>query len=84
MKIAVIVHDMAKINIDSALIEEQMNSGGARTEVISMQNDCIDCTLRGNVSREINRIQELKTFDCVIFEPTGIAEPQAVANGVLL
>jgi G3E family GTPase len=35
----------------------------------------------GDLIREINGIQELKTFDCVIFEPTGIAEPQAVAKG---
>jgi G3E family GTPase len=44
MKISVIVNDMAKINIDSALIAEQMNCGGLeqiKKAVISMQTDCI-------------------------------------------
>lgn len=80
LKIAVIVNDMAEINIDAALIE-QTGLVQAKKEVISMQNGCICCTLRGDLIREINRIQELGTFDYVIIESTGIAEPQAVAEG---
>jgi G3E family GTPase len=80
MKIAVIVNDMAEINIDSTLID-QSGLVHAKKEVISMQNGCICCTLRGDLIREINRIQELKRFDYVIIESTGIAEPQAVAEG---
>ena len=81
MKIAVIVNDMAEINIDSALIEQSGGLVQTKKEVISMQNGCICCTLRGDLIREINRIQELKSFDYVIIESTGIAEPQAVAEG---
>ena len=81
MKIAVIVNDMAEINIDAALIEQSGGLVQTKKEVISMQNGCICCTLRGDLIREINRIQELRTFDYVIVESTGIAEPQAVAEG---
>lgn len=80
MKVAVIVNDMAELNIDAATVE---NSGLVQTkkEVISMANGCICCTLRGDLIREINRLRELGTFDYIIIESTGIAEPQQVAEG---
>lgn len=79
MKVAVIVNDMAELNIDAATIE---NSGlvQAKKEVISMSNGCICCTLRGDLIREINRLRDLGTFDYIIIESTGIAEPQQVAE----
>lgn len=80
MKVAVIVNDMAELNIDAAMVE---NSGLVQTkkEVISMANGCICCTLRGDLIREINRLRELGTFDYIMIESTGIAEPQQVAEG---
>lgn len=80
MKVAVIVNDMAELNIDAATVE---SSGLVQTkrEVISMSNGCICCTLRGDLIREINRLRELGTFDYIMIESTGIAEPQQVAEG---
>ena len=111
MKIAVIVNDMAELNIDAALIQQQGaattlptdetkteppvngdNGGGdggggssivqTEREVISLQNGCICCTLRGDLIREIARIRSGgNKFDYVLIESTGIAEPQQVAEG---
>lgn len=85
VKIAVIVNDMASINIDAALVNQQGASTPsvvqAEREVISLQNGCICCTLRGDLIREIGRIRSSKEFDYVIIESTGIAEPQQVAEG---
>ncbi|GAX12148.1 hypothetical protein FisN_1Hu073 [Fistulifera solaris] len=80
MKVAVIVNDMAELNIDAAVVEQ---SGLVQTkrELISMSNGCICCTLRGDLIREINRIREIGTFDYILIESTGIAEPQQVAEG---
>eukprot|EP00536_Pseudo-nitzschia_multiseries_P019004 jgi/Psemu1/231006/e_gw1.3575.2.1 len=76
LKIAVIVNDMAELNIDGRTI--------ARTqkEVITLQNGCICCTLRGDLIREIQRIRDdaSGSFDYVLIESTGIAEPQQVAE----
>lgn len=79
MKIAVIVNDMAELNIDAKFVE---NSGFIQTkqEIISLQNGCICCTLRTDLIREINNIQRLGTFDYLIIESTGIAEPMQVAE----
>lgn len=79
MRIAVIVNDMAELNIDTKFIEK---SGfvQTKTEVVSLQNGCICCTLRTDLIREINKIQQLGTFDYLIIESTGIAEPMQVAE----
>jgi G3E family GTPase len=76
LKIAVIVNDMAELNIDGQTISR------TKKEVITLQNGCICCTLRGDLIQEIQRIQEDTTnnFDYVLIESTGIAEPQNVAE----
>lgn len=80
MKVAVIVNDMAELNIDAALVQQQ-EVVQAEREIISLQNGCICCTLRGDLIREIARIRESKSkFDYVLIESTGIAEPQQVAQ----
>ena len=83
LKVAVIVNDMAELNIDASMVEQ---SGLVQTkkEVVSMENGCICCTLRGDLIREINRIRQLGTFDYVLIESTGIAEPQQVAESFCL
>lgn len=74
MKIAVIVNDMAELNIDAAYIvqdgldaeeeegkeekTEQPSIIQAKREVIQLQNGCICCTLRGDLIREIANIRE--------------------------
>lgn len=78
-KIAVIVNDMAELNIDSSLVEK---SGLVHTkqEVVSMQNGCICCTLRTDLIREVSRLQKLGTFDYLLIESTGISEPMQVVR----
>lgn len=76
LKIAVIVNDMAELNIDGQTISR------TKKEVITLENGCICCTLRGDLIKEILRIQQDATnkFDYVVIESTGIAEPQQVAE----
>jgi G3E family GTPase len=78
-RIAVIVNDMAALNIDASLINAH---GLVQTpaEMVSMQNGCICCTLRTDLIREIHRLQQLDLFDYLVIESTGIAEPQHVAE----
>lgn len=79
LKIAIIVNDMASLNIDSSLIQK---SGLIQTqqEIVSLQNGCICCTLRGDLIREIDRLQQLGGFDYLLIESTGISEPMQVAE----
>ena len=81
LKVAVIVNDMAELNIDGqTILRTNHVVKSTKKEVVTLQNGCICCTLRGDLIREINRIQQLKEFDYVLIESTGIAEPQQVAE----
>ena len=80
LKIAVIVNDMAELNVDGDIIKRVVQT---HKEVVTLENGCICCTLRGDLIREINRIQHEESnnnFDYVLIESTGIAEPQQVAE----
>lgn len=77
LKIAVIVNDMAELNVDGQTIARVTKT---KREVVTLENGCICCTLRGDLIREINQIQKLQKFDYILIESTGIAEPQQVAE----
>ena len=80
-RIAVIVNDMSEVNIDADLVRAQ---GGAlsRTEetLVEMTNGCICCTLRDDLLKEVRRLAELRRFDNLVIESTGISEPLPVAT----
>ena len=78
-RIAVIVNDMAALNIDASLIEKQ-GMVQTKAEMVAMQNGCICCTLRTDLIREIDRLQKMNNFDYLVIESTGIAEPMQVAE----
>ncbi|CAB9526462.1 COBW domain-containing protein DDB_G0274527 [Seminavis robusta] len=90
LRIAVVVNDMAELNIDGNIIRRTSTAERqdpadpqivkTKKEVVTLENGCICCTLRGDLIREINRIQESKLFDYILIESTGIAEPQQVAE----
>jgi G3E family GTPase len=79
LRIAVIVNDMAELNIDSSLIQKT-KLVRTKQEFISLQNGCICCTLRYDLIREIQNLHKMKAFDYLIIESTGIAEPMNVAE----
>jgi G3E family GTPase len=78
LRIAVIVNDMSELNVDGQTIKASVKK--TKKEVVTLENGCICCTLRGDLIREINQIQKKKAFDYVLIESTGVAEPQQVAE----
>lgn len=47
---------------------------------MKLQNGCICCTLRVDLLKEIKRLSDLNSFDYILIESTGIAEPMQVAE----
>ena len=77
-KVAVIVNDMASVNVDALLIGDHISH--VEEKIISMQNGCICCTLREDLLIEVKLLVEEKRFDYILIESTGISEPMQVAE----
>ncbi|KAL1653239.1 hypothetical protein SLS61_004116 [Didymella pomorum] len=89
LRIAVIVNDMAAVNVDANLVTRSTEARGkndngevrVKEKVIQMQNGCICCTLRSDLLTELARLAWSESrFDHVVIESSGISEPQQVAE----
>ena len=79
-KVAVIVNDMSEINIDSAIIKNEVSLSRSDEKLIEMSNGCICCTLREDLLEEVTKLAQQKRFDYLVIESTGISEPLPVAE----
>jgi G3E family GTPase len=80
LKIAVIVNDMSEINIDAALVKNEMQLNRSEEKLVEMSNGCICCTLREDLLIEVAQLAKDGRFDYLLIESTGIAEPLPIAE----
>ena len=79
-KVAVIVNDMSEINIDSAIVQNEVSLNRSEEKLVEMSNGCICCTLREDLLEEVNKLAKDGRFDYLVVESTGISEPLPVAE----
>jgi len=79
MRVAVIVNDMAEVNIDAMLVKSGSELVAGRDKMLEMQNGCICCTLRPELIENVHKLAAEKRFDYLLIESTGISEPLSVA-----
>lgn len=79
-KVAVIVNDMSEINIDAAIVQNEISLNRSEEKLVEMSNGCICCTLREDLLVEVNKLAQAGRFDYLMIESTGIAEPLPVAE----
>ena len=79
-KVAVIVNDMSEINIDSAIVKNEISLNRSEEKLIELSNGCICCTLREDLLEEVNKLAREERFDYLVIESTGISEPLPVAE----
>ena len=79
-RVAVIVNDMSEINIDSAIVKNEVTLNRSEEKLVEMSNGCICCTLREDLLLEVARLAGEGRFDQLVIESTGISEPLPVAE----
>ena len=82
IKFAVIVNDIGEVNIDAALIEKGGVVGQKDDSLVSLQNGCICCTLKMDLVKQLKEIVDMKRFDYIVIEASGICEPAPIAQTI--
>ena len=88
-KVAVIVNDIGEVNVDAKLIAD-----GAKitdtSSIVPLTNGCICCTLKTQLSQNIENLIKTGKYDYILIEASGVCEPMPIAqeletisNGVL-
>ena len=76
-KCAVIVNDMAALNIDKSLIDQ--SALVQSDKVIAMQNGCFCCTLSSDLVDQIVELASKNMFNYMLIEASGVSEPSQIA-----
>jgi len=79
-KIAVIENEFGAENIDNEILHRDM-----KEQIVEMNNGCICCTIRGDLVKALTNLADKRnageiSFDHVIIETTGLANPGPVAQ----
>ena len=84
LKIAIVVNDVASINIDSKLIANEQNKAAG---MIELQNGCACCSKSDELLASFAELvtlsdlrQDDECFDHIVVELSGVADPRAVRS----
>ena len=81
LRVAVVVNDMADVNVDANLVEGQGTLVQAEEKMVPLSNGCICCTLREDLFVELAKLAARpEGLDYIIVESSGISEPLPVAE----
>lgn len=74
-KIAVLVNDFGRINIDADLIRSRT------ADTISLTNGCACCSVAGDLTRTLIELAaRTEPPDAIVLEASGLADPRAIAQ----
>lgn len=79
-RVAVLVNDMAAINVDGQLLKDGVELSESKDKMVELQNGCICCTLKEDLMESVRELALEKRFDYLLIESTGISEPLPVAS----
>eukprot|EP00929_Paragymnodinium_shiwhaense_P101322 TRINITY_DN6431_c0_g1_i4.p1 TRINITY_DN6431_c0_g1~~TRINITY_DN6431_c0_g1_i4.p1 ORF type:complete len:165 (-),score=38.35 TRINITY_DN6431_c0_g1_i4:9-503(-) len=76
MRFAIIENEFGEVGVDDHIIKET-----SEEQLIEVMNGCICCTVRGDLAAALKRLStKIASFDGVIIETTGLADPAPVAQ----
>ena len=74
-KWAAIVNDVAAINVDAQVV-----AGAGAARVVELGNGCVCCSVRDSLAETIAELAAQRTYDHILVETTGVAEPRGIAD----
>ena len=82
-RIAVIMNELGDVGLDHDLIEESTE------ETILMQSGCVCCSIRGDLLKSLGKLVARRqngdlTFDRIVIETTGIADPSPILHSLVI
>ncbi|CAE7637823.1 unnamed protein product [Symbiodinium sp. CCMP2592] len=80
LRVAVLVNDMASINVDEQLLKQGVQFHESKDKMVELHNGCICCTLREDLIKSVHDLALENRFDYLMIESTGISEPMPVAT----
>ncbi|MEO0958274.1 MAG: GTP-binding protein, partial [Pseudomonadota bacterium] len=76
-RVAIIVNDIAEINIDGKQIGDKILQ--TEEKLVELENGCLCCTLRGDLFEEMRKLALEGKYDYLIIEASGVSEPLPIA-----
>lgn len=77
---AVVVNDVAAINIDADEVRASGGETAATRDVVELGGGCVCCSSKDELAEAIVELAMSGKFEHVIVETTGVAEPSAIAG----
>lgn len=75
-KICVLENEFGEVSIDDGLVAESLD---APEDLITMDNGCVCCSVRGDLVRTLGQLtKRRKDFDAILLETTGLADPAPI------
>jgi G3E family GTPase len=78
MRFAIIENEFGEVGVDEKIMVNKINTD---EDIVEVMNGCICCTVRGDLVQALKRLHaKVESFDAVIIETTGLADPAPVAQ----
>lgn len=75
-KICVLENEFGEVSIDDGLVAESLD---APEDLITMDNGCVCCSVRGDLVRTLGQLTKRRhDFDAILLETTGLADPAPI------
>ena len=74
-KWAAVVNDVAAVNVDA-----QLAAGAGAARVVELGNGCVCCSVKDSLAETIAELAAQRTYEHILVETTGVAEPRGVAD----
>jgi G3E family GTPase len=79
LRVAVLVNDVAAVNVDAMAIRRSTVEGGDGVEMVQLENGCVCCSAAGDLAPAVEALlANNDPFDHVVIELSGVADPANV------